>query len=102
MKTYNKLIRDLIPEIIAASGKTSDIEIMNDTEYLNALNSKLEEELTEYNEEHDVNELADLVEVIYAIIEHKGMTIEEFEKIRISKVQERGGFKKKLLLRSVE
>lgn len=102
MKVYNKLIRDRIPEIIEASGKKANIEIMNDSDYLKALNSKLQEELDEYNEDQDVNELADLIEVAYAIIEHKGMSIDEFEQIQVKKKEERGGFKEKLLLLSVE
>lgn len=102
MKVYNKLIRDRIPEIIEASGKKANIEIMDDSDYLKALNSKLQEELDEYNEDQDVNELADLIEVAYAIIEHKGISIEEFEQLRLKKQEERGGFKDKLFLLNVE
>ncbi|MEW4368649.1 nucleoside triphosphate pyrophosphohydrolase [Paenibacillus kandeliae] len=102
MKVYNKLIRDRIPEIIEASGKKANIEIMNDSDYLKSLNSKLQEELDEYNEDQDVSELADLIEVAYAIIEHKGMSIDEFEQLRLKKKEERGGFKDKLFLLNVE
>ncbi len=102
MKIYNKLVRDRIPEIIEADGKKANLETMNDADYLVALNSKLQEELNEYNEDNDINELADLIEVAYAIIEHKGMSIEEFEQIRLRKQAERGGFAQKLFLLSVE
>lgn len=102
MKVYNKLIRDHIPAIIEASGKKATVEIMNDADYLHELNSKLQEELNEYNEEQDINELADLVEVIYAIVQHQGYSLEAFEQIRSEKKETRGGFEKKLLLRSVE
>lgn len=101
MKVYNKLIRDRIPEIIEASGKKANVEIMDDAAYLKALNHKLQEELDEYNEEQDINELADLIEVAYAILEHKGIDIKEFEKLRLKKQDERGGFKEKLFLVSV-
>lgn len=102
MKVYNKLIRDKIPSIIEASGKRANVEVMSDKEYERALDAKLSEELNEYNENKDINELADLLEVIYAIVEHKGLSIEEFEKIRLNKKEERGGFKEKLLLYNVE
>lgn len=102
MKIYNKLIRDQIPAIIEVSGKKADIEVLNDADYLRALNDKLQEELNEYNEEQDINELADLVEVIYAIVKQQGYSLEAFEQIRSKKKEERGGFEKKLLLRSVK
>ncbi len=102
MKIYNKLVRDRIPEIIEADGKKANLETMNDADYLVALNDKLQEELDEYNQDNDISELADLIEVAYAIIEHKGMSIEQFEHIRRQKQAERGGFANKLFLRSVE
>ncbi len=102
MKIYNKLVRDRIPEIIEADGKKANLETMNDADYLVALNNKLQEELDEYNQDNDISELADLIEVAYAIIEHKGMSIEQFEQIRLQKQAERGGFANKLFLRSVE
>lgn len=102
MKVYNKLVRDKIPAIIEASGKKANVGVMSDQEYEKALDVKLYEELNEYNEEKDINELADLIEVIYAIVEQKGLSIEEFEKIRSAKKEERGGFKEKLILYNVE
>jgi len=61
----------------------------------------LGEELQEYFESQSVEELADLVEVIYAILEHKNISLQELEVIRKQKVKERGAFKEKLLLREV-
>lgn len=66
--TYNKLVRDRIPEIIEASGKTCRTTVLNDTEYLPMLDAKLDEELAEYHKDQDIEELADLLEVIYAAI----------------------------------
>ena len=63
---YNKLIRDKIPEIIEASGKTCETEILSDEEYLQRLDKKLDEELAEYHQEQNIEELADLLEVLYA------------------------------------
>ncbi len=101
-KTYNKLVRDLIPEIIAESGKKCSIEILNDEEYIKSIDAKLDEELAEYHKDQNVEELADLLEVIYAAARARGYSIEELERIRVSKAQERGGFDKRILLKEVE
>ena len=101
MTLYNKLIRDKIPEIIKASGKECDIKILNNKEYITELNKKLQEELNEYYEDQSVDELADLVEVIYAILKHKEVPLHKFEEIRKSKAEKRGAFDDKLFLKEV-
>lgn len=101
VKKYNKLIRDKIPEIIIESGKEPVVDVLDDESYLKFLDAKLGEELNEYLEDGNVEELADLVEVVYALLDVKGVSIEEFEKIRNSKVNKRGAFKNKLLLKEV-
>ena len=99
MKIYNKLVRDKIPEIIASdNGKTCVTRIMEDDEYLETLNTKMQEELKEYLESGDVEELADLEEVLRAILDFKQVAHETFEKIRIEKVNKRGAFKERLFL----
>jgi predicted house-cleaning noncanonical NTP pyrophosphatase (MazG superfamily) len=105
MIVYNKLIRDKIPQIIEATGKKAEIRIMDEDEYTKMLNVKLQEELDEYKvagESDQIAELADSVEVVYAILDNHGISLEEFEKIRLSKRDKRGGFKEKLLLVKVE
>ena len=101
VEIYNKLIRDKIPQIIEQSGKQAVIEVVSGKEYLELLNAKLGEELQEYLESQSVEELADLTEVIYAILEYKDVSQQEFELIRNQKVQERGAFKDRLLLKEV-
>ena len=102
MKVYNKLVRDKIPDIIAGdNGKTCVTRIMEDDEYLKALNTKMQEELKEYLESGEVEELADLEEVLRAILDVKKVSYDEFEKIRKAKVNKRGAFKKKIFLESV-
>lgn len=98
---YNKLIRDKIPEIIEANGKKAVVEVLDDENVLKYLDIKLGEELKEYQESGSVEELADLVEVVYALLDCKGVSLEEFEKIRVDKAEKRGGFKKRLLLKEV-
>lgn len=102
MIVYNKLIRDRIPEIIESTGKKYECRVLGPNEYLAALNAKLAEELREYDESGDLEELADLMEVIYAIVECRGASMEEFERLRLSKRERRGGFEKRLLLVSVD
>lgn len=102
MKIYNKLVRDKIPEIIAADNKTCITKILSDQEYLEMLNKKLQEELNEYLENNNIEELADLQEVLLAILDAKGITFTQFETIRKTKVAQRGAFKKKILLERVE
>ncbi len=101
-KIYNKLVRDRIPEIIEASGNTCITEILSDEDYLKMIDAKLDEELSEYHNDRNVEELADMLEVIYAAAVARGYSIEELEKVRAKKVEKRGGFAKKILLKEVE
>ena len=98
---YNKLVRDKIPEIIEASGKTCETKILSDEEYLQMLDKKLDEELAEYHKEQNIEELADLLEVLYATAKARGYSIEELEHVRVEKQKARGGFDRKILLRLV-
>ena len=95
---YRKLVRDRIPEIIEASGKTCVTEILSDDEYLRMIDTKLDEELVEYHKDQNIEELADLIEVIYAAAIARGYTIEQLEKVRAEKAEKRGAFQKKILL----
>ena len=102
MKIYNKLVRDNIPDIISAQGKSCDFRMLTDAEYLEALNAKLDEELAEYHESGSFEELADLLEVIYAIAVAKGCPSFKLNEIQKCKAVERGGFHKKIMLLRVE
>lgn len=99
---YNKLVRDNIPEIIRNSGKECDIEILSDEKYLQMVDAKLDEELAEYHKEQNLEELADLLEVLYTAANARGYSVEELESCRIKKQKERGGFGKKILLKEVK
>lgn len=98
---YDKLIRDRIPEIIEKSGKKAVIEVLDEAQFEKYLNAKLAEEVDEYFCDKSIEELADVVEVIYAIVRNKGVALEEFEQMRQAKVDQRGAFEKKLLLKEV-
>lgn len=93
-----KAVRDRIPEILRNSGKGYGVKKLLDPEFLVEMESKLEEELTEYLESKEVEELADFLEVIYRIADLRGFSKEALESLRLKKRQERGGFEKNLLL----
>lgn len=98
---YNKLVRDRIPEIIEASGKTCVTETLSSGEYLRMLDAKLDEELAEYHKDQNIEELADLLEVIRAAVIARGWTLEELERVRVEKAAVSGGFEKRVLLKEV-
>ncbi len=100
-KIYNKLVRDKIPEIIERDGKRCEIEILSKKDYIEALDKKMGEELAEYLSEPRLEELADLIEVVYAATVARGFTLEELEKVRQSKTEKRGGFEKRICLKRV-
>ena len=99
---YHKLVRDKIPEIIEKSGKHCEYEIVNAEECLKLLDQKLDEELAEYHKDQNIEELADLLEVIYAAAKLRGCSKEELEAVRAAKAEKRGGFEKGILLKAVE
>lgn len=98
---YHKLVRDRIPEIIEASGKICKTEILTDAEYLRMVDAKLDEELAEYHKDQNIEELADLMEVIYAAAIARGYTLEQLEQIRAEKAAKRGRFQKRIFLKEV-
>ncbi len=103
MKTieYHKLVRDRIPEIIEKDGKTCKWSVLTQQDYITLLDQKLNEELTEYQESKSMEELADLLEVMSAVANARGSSMEEVEKIRLSKKDKRGGFENRILLETV-
>lgn len=102
MKTYNKLVRDKIPGIIEASGKVCATRVLSDPEYLEALDNKLTEELAEYHQDQSLEELADLLEVIYAAAKARGCSEWALDEIRRIKAEKRGRFDQKIMLLTVE
>jgi predicted house-cleaning noncanonical NTP pyrophosphatase (MazG superfamily) len=104
MPEYNKLIRDHIPDIIAAEGKTCEVIVMDKNSFQDALRAKLIEEATEAAEPGAdlVKELADLYEVIDALISSYGLDKEAILKMQYERRQQRGGFAKQLKLIHVE
>ncbi len=102
MKVHNKLVRDKIPNIIEDNGKRAVTHILSDEEYIVALETKLNEEVAEFQVDKNLEEMADILEVIQAICVARGYNLEQLEEKRKEKAEERGGFKSKIFLRYVE
>lgn len=101
--TYNKLVRDKIPENIDSKpGSKSKYRILNDNEYLIELNKKVLEEANEFIEDNSIEELGDLMEVINAIMKLKGYKMEEVYKIMKVKEEKKGAFYNKIYLEYVD
>ncbi len=94
----SKLVRDKIPEIIEGEGRAPMVHTADDAEYWQKLKEKLLEEVEEFKKDENREELADILEVLEAIVEYKGFSGTEIEKIKEKKVEERGAFKKRIIL----
>lgn len=103
---YNKLVRDKIPEIIEAKGEKVLSNVESIELYPQRLLDKLHEEIAEYvdsdndndNDNDRVEELADIMEVVYALASISGVSKAELENACKKKKDEKGGFEKRIIL----
>lgn len=102
MKEYRKLVRDKIPEVIRANGQIPVTHIATDDEFVTALGDKLAEEVEEFRQSGRPEEIADILEVVDAICQSKGIDPVEIRRLKDNKKIERGGFLKKIILDRVE
>ncbi|MFA6064551.1 MAG: NUDIX domain-containing protein [archaeon] len=93
-----KLVRDNIPKIMLSVGKQPITHIANEKEYKEYLLKKLDEEVLEVKNDLNEEELADALEVIYALAETIGKTPQNLENLRKLKKEKNGGFEKKIIL----
>jgi predicted house-cleaning noncanonical NTP pyrophosphatase (MazG superfamily) len=98
---HNKLVRDRIPEIIEASGRTCVAVTLPDDAYIRALDAKLNEELAEYQQSKSLEELADLLEVMGAVVKARGYTWDDLTRVRKEKRAARGAFDQRIFLKEV-
>lgn len=101
MKLYHKLVRDRIPEIIEAQGGTAHVRVLENEEYRAYLEAKLDEEVGEFHRDQNVEELADILEVVYALADSIGNR-EDLMEIYRKKHEARGGFEKGYFLIGTE
>ena len=99
---YNKLVRDKIPQIIKDNGQVSVTHIASDDEYAEKLKAKLQEEVNEFLEDLNKEELADILEVVYTLCDLYKIDKNKLERIRKEKAEKRGGFKDKIILEEVK
>ena len=94
-----KLVRDKIPNIIAAeTGKSVMVKILTDDEYLDALHYKLDEEVAEFHDGSDIDELVDIYEVVLALARLKGVTLDQLHVNAMTKRRMRGSFDNRYFL----
>lgn len=98
MKVYDKLVRDRIPEIIESCGNKCEVEVVSDDVALEYLYKKLNEEVGELLEDKNLDEIADCLEVLFAIGGKYGYSEDEVLGRRNEKKLERGGFEDNLIL----
>ena len=97
-KQYNKLVRDKIPTIINNNGGKCEYVVLSDKEYKQKLQEKLLEEVHEYLENPSLEELADISEVLLAILYQRGDNLDTLTDARIKKMNERGRFHDRIML----
>ena len=99
---YNKLVRDKIPEMIKADGGVPVTRVLNNDDYLKKLISKLQFECDKLENGGDVGDLADIQEIVMAISERMDIAPGKLAEVMAKKAVERGAFKKRIYLESVE
>ena len=99
---YNKLVRDKIPEIIEKQGQKPTIRIMEEEEYIQALEQKLDEEVGEFHRDKNTEELADILEVVFALAKTLDCSVDELMQVYQKKHDARGGFEQRIFLISKE
>ena len=102
MIEYHKLVRDKIPQIIEQCGEKPNIRILREEEYLRLLEAKLDEEVGEYHRDKNAEELADILEVVFALADSIGCSREALMEVYQKKHDARGGFSEKIFLISKE
>lgn len=95
---YNKLVRDRIPDLIVSQGEKPVVRVLEKEEYIVRLEEKLDEEVAEYHAGRELEELADVLEVIYALCEAQGRSVDELKAVYEKKHMQRGGFSKRIFL----
>lgn len=99
---YKKLVRDNIPDICIANNQTPKYRILSDKDYTAELKSKLKEETKEYLQSSDIEELADILEVVEDLANASGSSFDELMNIKKAKAERNGKFEKKYFLESVK
>ncbi|WP_431026854.1 nucleoside triphosphate pyrophosphohydrolase [Lysinibacillus sp. LZ02] len=105
MVELNKLVRDKVPSLVTKDGGSYSLKLLSPLEHQHEITKKMYEELDEYHAAHSkdeaIEELVDMVELIYAAIKLHDVSPEDFEAIRLEKKKKKGGFEKGIYLNSI-
>lgn len=101
-KKFDKLVRDRISEIIRNSGRSCEIEVVEGEAKYKLLENKLQEEVEEFLQDKNLEELADVMEVLFGLAGSLGYSEEDLLKKRDEKREERGGFQEGIVLKSAQ
>ena len=101
-KTYNKLVRDRIPEIIELDGCDCKYHVAEDNEFERLLHAKILEEVQEFIAKPSAEEMADILEVLEAVRKHHKIDLDSIKHQKVMKKVNRGGFDKKYVLESTK
>ena len=99
---YEKLVRDKIPALIEQGGQKAVTRILEDGEYRHHLEAKLDEEVAEFHRDKNAEELADILEVVYALADSIGCDRKTLLETYEQKHQARGGFADRIFLMETE
>lgn len=99
---YDKLVRDAIPEIIEADGDEPITHVVDGEKYRERLHDKLDEEVAEFHESRDPDELADVLEVVAALADVYDSSESDLDEVRRAKAAERGRFEEGIVLEAVD
>ncbi|ATP39662.1 phosphoribosyl-ATP pyrophosphohydrolase [Solibacillus sp. R5-41] len=106
MPIYHKLVRDLIPQVIEAGGKSCVTKVLGQSHHLGEIKRKMQEEALEFQEATSpsdaIEELADILELVHAALHVYDVSYEQLEKVRVQKKEKRGGFSKGIYLIEVD
>ena len=95
---FNKLVRDRIPDIIRKNNETPVVRTMDKDEFIRELDRKLDEEILEFRADRNLEELADILEVVYGLCKAEGFSLEDLEALRKEKAESRGAFDERTFL----
>jgi len=96
-----KLVRDKIPQIIQENGKSCIAHVADDKEFRHCLRAKLQEEVDEFLQDNNPEELADILEVLHAIAQSEYDGYCHIEKVRLAKKEEKGSFDQRIVLEKI-
>lgn len=101
-RTYNKLVRDKMPELIRESGRTFTSRLLENEEYFQALIDKVIEEMDDYRQSGNEEELADVYEALDCLMRYKNYEPLHMDYLKLMRREARGSFEKRILLEDVE